>query len=65
MTIRMVKSSGFGKIAMQAGWNKRAGRKYSSDLLNKQAENLSAGWKKSEKFKRPCVFRLRKIDNWP
>ena len=46
MTIRMVKSSQFGKIALQAGQNKRAGRKYFSDLLNEQAENLQAGWKK-------------------
>ena len=46
MTIRMVKNSLFGKIAKQAGQNKRAGRKYFSDLLNEQAENLRAGWKK-------------------
>ena len=39
MTIRMVKSSPFGEIAKQAGHNKRAERKYFSDLLNKQAEN--------------------------
>ena len=55
MTIRMVKSSRFGKIAKQAGRNKRAGRKYFSDLLNEQAENLRAGWqKKSGKIKRAC-----------
>ena len=44
MTIRMVKSSQFGKIAKQAGRNKRAGNKYFSDLLNEQAENLRARW---------------------
>ena len=49
MTIRMVKSSQFGKIARQAGQNKRAGRKYFSDLLNKQAENLQAGLQKNLK----------------
>ena len=42
----MVKCSLFRKIAKQAGLNKRAGRIYFSDLLNKQAENLRAGWKK-------------------
>ena len=40
----MVKSSQFGKISEQAGQNKWAGRKYFSDLLNEQAENLWAGW---------------------
>jgi len=49
MTIRMVKSSRFGKIAKQAGRNKGAGRKYFSDLLNEQAENLRAGWQKNLK----------------
>ena len=49
MTKRMVKSSWFGKIAKQAGRNKRAGRKYFLDLLNKQAENLRAGWQKNLK----------------
>ena len=39
----MVKSSQFGKIAEQAGRNKQGGRKYFSDLLNEQAENLRAG----------------------
>ena len=42
----MVKSSQFGKIAKQVGQNKRAGRKYFSDLLNEQAENLWAEWQK-------------------
>ena len=42
----MVKSSRLGKIAKQTGQNKRSGRKYFSDLLNEQAENLRAGWKK-------------------
>jgi hypothetical protein len=46
----MLKSSGFGKIAKQAGRNKRAGRKYLSDLLNEQAENLQAGWHKNLKI---------------
>ena len=45
----MVKSSQFSKIAKQAGGNKRAGRKYFSDLLNEQAENLQAGWQKNLK----------------
>ena len=45
----MVKSSQFGKIAKQAGRNKQAGRKYFSDLLNQQAENLRAGWQKNLK----------------
>ena len=49
MTLRMVKSSRFGKIAKQAGRNKREGRKYFSDLLNEQAENLQAGWQKNLK----------------
>ena len=49
MTIRMVESSQFGKIAKQSGRNKRAGRKYFSDLLNKQTENLRAGWQKNLK----------------
>ena len=49
MTIRMVKSSRFGKIATEAGRNKRAGWKYLSDLLNEQAENLRAGWQKNLK----------------
>ena len=40
----IVKSSQFGKIAKQAGRNKRAGRKYFSDSLNEQADNLKAGW---------------------
>ena len=40
MIIKMVQSSQFGKIAKQAGWNKQAWRKYFSDLLNEQAENL-------------------------
>ena len=40
----MVKSSQFCKITEQAGQNKRAVRKYFSGLLNKQAENLRAGW---------------------
>jgi len=43
MTIRMVKTSQLGKITKQAGLTKRAGRKYCSDLLNQQAENLQAG----------------------
>ena len=42
MTIRMVKSSQFGKIAEQ-------GRKYFSGSLNEQAENLRAGWQKNLK----------------
>jgi hypothetical protein len=50
MTLRMVKSSRFGKIAKQAGRNKREGRKYFSDLLNEQAENLQAGWQKNLKI---------------
>ena len=54
MTIRMVKSGRYGKIAKQTGQNKRAGRKFFSGLLNEQAENLRAGWQKSEKFKRAC-----------
>ena len=49
MTTIMVKSIQFGKIVKQAGRNKRAGRKYFSDLLNEQAENLRAGWKKNLK----------------
>ena len=49
MTTIMVKSIRFGKIVKQAGWNKRAGRKYFSDLLNEQAENLRAGWQKNLK----------------
>ena len=49
MTIRMVKSSQFGKIAKQAGQNKRAGRKSFSGLLNEQAENLRVGWQKNLK----------------
>ena len=49
ITIRMVKSSRFGKIANQAGQNKRAGRKYFSDLLNEQPENLRAEWQKNLK----------------
>ena len=40
----MVKSSQFGKIAKQAGRNKRAGRESFSDLLNYLAENLRAAW---------------------
>ena len=47
MTIIMVKSSCFGKIAKQAGQKKQAGRKYFTDLLNKQAESLQAGWQKN------------------
>ena len=43
MTTIMVKSIQFGKIVKQVGQNKRAGRKYFSDLLNEQAENLRAG----------------------
>ena len=54
MTIIMVKSSLFGKIAQQAGRNKGAGRKYFSDLLNKQAENLRLECKKYENSKRAC-----------
>ena len=55
MTIRMVKSSRFGKITKQAGRNKRAGRKYFSDLLHEHAENLWAGCQKqSENLKRAC-----------
>ena len=46
MTIIMVKSSCFGKIAKQAGQKKQAGRKYFTDSLNKQAESLRAGWQK-------------------
>ena len=42
----MVKSSQFGKIAKQIGRNKQVGRKYFSDLLNEQAENLRAGREK-------------------
>ena len=34
MTIRVVKSSQFGKIVKQARQNKRTGRKYFSDLFN-------------------------------
>ena len=49
MTIIMVKSSQCGKIAKQARRKKRAGRKYFSDLLNEQAENLRAGWQKNLK----------------
>ena len=45
----MTISSQFGKIAKQAGRNKRAGRKYFSDSLNKQAVNLRAGWQKNLK----------------
>ena len=44
--MQMVKSSLFCKIVKQAGQNKRAGRKYFSDLLNERAENLRAGWQK-------------------
>jgi len=40
MTTTMVKSIRFGKIVKQAG------RKYFSDLLNEQAENLQAGLQK-------------------
>ena len=49
--IGMVKSSQFGKIAKQAGRNKikQAWRKYFSDLLNEQAENLRAEWQKNLK----------------
>ena len=50
MTMRMVKSSLFCKIAKQAGRNKRSGRKYFSDLLKEQAENLQAGWQKNRKI---------------
>jgi hypothetical protein len=46
MTTIIVKSIRFGKIVKQAGRNKRAGRKYFSDLLNEQAENLQAGLQK-------------------
>ena len=49
MTIRMVKSSQFGKNTKQAGRNKRARRKYFSELLNEQAKNLQAGWQKNLK----------------
>ena len=49
MTTIMVKSIRFGKIVKQAGRNKQAGRKYFSDLLNEQAENLRAGWQKNLK----------------
>ena len=42
MTIRMVKSGQFGKIAEQ-------GRKYFSGSLNEQDENLRAGWQKNLK----------------
>jgi hypothetical protein len=49
MTTIIVKSIRFGKIVKQAGQNKRAGRKYFSDLLNKQAENLQAGLQKNLK----------------
>ena len=49
MTIKIVKGSKFGKFANQAGQNKRAGRKYFSDLLNRQAENLQAGLQKNLK----------------
>ena len=45
MTIRMVDSSQFGKMATEAGRNKRAWGKYYSGLINEQAENLRAGWK--------------------
>ena len=45
ITIGMVKSSQFSKIAKQAGQNKQAGRTYFSDLLNqpdgKNLKNLS------------------------
>ena len=51
----MVKTSQLGKITKQAGLNKRAGRKYFSDLLNQQAENLQAGRQFFfEKSKRAC-----------
>ena len=46
MTLQMVKSSPFGKIAKHTGQNKREGRKYFSDLLSTQAQNLQAGWQK-------------------
>ena len=36
ITIGMVKSSQFSKIAKQAGRNKQSGRTYFSDLLNEQ-----------------------------
>ena len=49
MTMQMVKSSLFCKIAKQAGRNKRSGRKYFSDLLKEQAENLQAGWQNNLK----------------
>ena len=49
MTTIMVKSIRFGEIVKQAGRNKLAGRKYFSDLLNEQAENLQAGWQKNLK----------------
>ena len=47
MTTKMVKNIQFGKIVKPAGQNKRAGRKYFSDLLNKQTEKLQAGWQKN------------------
>jgi hypothetical protein len=49
MTIKMVKSSQFGKIAKQAERNKLAGRKCFPDLLNEHSENLRAGWQKNLK----------------
>ena len=59
MTIRMVESSQFGKIAKQAGQNKRAGRNFFSDLLNEQAENLRAGWQKNLKILSKHALLLR------
>jgi hypothetical protein len=41
----MDKNSQFVKTATEAGQNKRARRKYYSELMNEQAENLRAGWK--------------------
>ena len=61
MSIRIVKSSQFGKIVKQAGRNKRAGRKYFSDLLNEQAENLRAGWQKNLKNLSEHVLLLKSV----
>ena len=59
MTVIMVKSSQFGKIAKQAGQNKRAGRNFFLYLLNEQAENLRAGWQKNLKILSKHALLLR------
>ena len=54
----MIKSSRFGKIAKQAGRNKRAGRKYFSDLSKELAENLQGEWQKNLKNLSEHAFLL-------